>query len=88
MINEKEAPEGYRAVKQGSPVVGGACKICDYFDLCTDGNIGSCEQYEREDEESVIFKLIKPKDRTGIVQIGKDRKITGWKFTDGEGEEG
>ena len=32
-----------------------------------------------------ICKPEKPKDRTGLVQIGKDGVITGWKFTDGEG---
>jgi hypothetical protein len=29
-------------------------------------------------------KSVKPKDRTGLVQINKDGIITGWKFDEGE----
>jgi len=60
MINEKEAPEGYKPVM---PINEPPCHNIDM---------------------GWFNKPEKPKDRTGLVQIGKDRKISGWKFTDGE----
>lgn len=84
MINENEAPEGYRAV---AAICGGEesmCALCDYEKECALTE-GACAPFEREDEESVIFKSIKPekpKDRTGIVQINREGIITTVQFDD------
>ena len=70
MINPHEAPEGYRAVK--SLVY--SCNGCEFSGVnrCDAPKEFSCGPINREDKTRVVFKRL---DRTGIVHIGKDRKI-------------
>jgi hypothetical protein len=60
MIDKDEAPNGFEAISDGYPELGGAiCERCDYESSCLTDPDFHCTSDNRKDGKDVVYKKIK-----------------------------